>query len=404
MGKMIEFLSEGRPAHGYLASPKSKPGPGVLVLHSWWGLNDFFKKLCDRLATKGYTAFAPDLYGGRVAVTIDEAHQLLEAMDFEEARAIATNATGLLKERSHGTSLGAVGFSMGGAWAIFLSCLQPEDFGATVIFYGSETADYARSHCRYQGHFAEIDEWEPLEGIRQMEINLKEAGCAADFHIYPGVQHWFFESDRPEYNPAAARLAWERMIAFFNTILKPEPGETSSEAVLRGTGRDWDTWYTLLDEAGASSMTHPQIARYLTQAHEISPWWSQHITGHYERARGRRARHEMPSGFQISRSRTFAVPVSTLYQLWQNEPERRAWLGDIPIEMRRSVENKVINIAWQGSKVEVRFTAKGEAKSQVTLQQDRLPSADDAEDKKLFWAEAFNRLEQLIRGYKLIRR
>src|SRR5262245_55189261 len=123
---MVEFQTSGRPASGYIALPGGGAGPGVLVLHAWWGLTPFFKELCDRLAQAGFVAFAPDLYGGPTAATIDEAKLLLERRDTAQMQATATGAVAFLRKHPavHGSGLGAVGFSMGGAWALLLASVQ----------------------------------------------------------------------------------------------------------------------------------------------------------------------------------------------------------------------------------------------------------------------------------------
>lgn len=404
MGTWIEFQSEGRPVRGYLAKPKRKTGPGILVMHAWWGLNPTFQDICDRLAAQGYTAFAPDLYGGQVAETVDGARQLLEAMEFLEARAIAANAVQVLKGHASPSPLGAIGFSMGAAWAIFLSCLQPDDFRAIAVFYGSESAEYPRSQSAYLGHFAEEDEWEPLDGVRQMETNMCDAGCEVEFHYYPGTHHWFFEPDRPEYNPEAAERAWERTLAFFAARLNPQAPldkdtyDISSDSVSKRTGKSWEEWFSLLDQAGAAQMSHPEIARFLESTCGLSGWWSQHVTGHYEQARGRRLRHEMPGGFQISRSRVISAPLETLFHAWADDSSRLHWLGDIPVQVRKATPGKSIRLKWDISPIEVRFTAKGSDKTQVSILHSRLADAPAAEQMKTFWAEALNRLESYTGG------
>ena len=79
-GQDITFDVEGKPANGYLASPDQSGAPGVIVLHAWWGLNEFFRNLCDRLANEGFVAFAPDLNEGRVAKTVDDAKQIMSEL------------------------------------------------------------------------------------------------------------------------------------------------------------------------------------------------------------------------------------------------------------------------------------------------------------------------------------
>jgi len=219
---MVEFQAGNKIAKGYLAIPDRGEGPGVLVLHAWWGLNDFFKNLCDRLAGEGFVAFAPDLYDGKVAASIDEAKQLLEQRDGSFMHHAATGAVDFLRGHAavRGKGLGAIGFSMGGAWSILLASERPDDIAAVVVFYGSEGADFSKARAAYLGHYAEVDEWEPLDGVRQMEADMRAAGREVTFHIYPGVGHWFFESNRPDvYNAEAAQLAWQRTLTFLRSHL-----------------------------------------------------------------------------------------------------------------------------------------------------------------------------------------
>jgi carboxymethylenebutenolidase len=218
---MIEYPAGERAGKGYLALPEVGHGPGVLVLHAWWGLTQTFTDVCDRLAGAGFVAFAPDLYGGATASTIEAAQALLEGRDFETSRTRVTGALALLHAHpaTDGDGVGALGFSMGAAWALFLSTLAPAEIAAVVVFYGSEAADFTAAHASYLGHFAEDDEWEPIDGVRQMAADLRAAGRSVDFYTYPRTHHWFFEPDRPEYDPAAAELAWDRTLDFLQMRL-----------------------------------------------------------------------------------------------------------------------------------------------------------------------------------------
>src|SRR6266566_3556330 len=118
----MEFQTAGNTATGYIAIPERGEGPGVLILHAWWGLNNFFKDLCERLAQEGFVAVAPDLYDGATASTINEAEQLLSNLNSEEAKAKVTSAAEYLRDHPavRGKGIGAIGFSMGAAWALLL--------------------------------------------------------------------------------------------------------------------------------------------------------------------------------------------------------------------------------------------------------------------------------------------
>ena len=204
---------------GFLALPAAGTGPGVLVLHAWWGLNGTIKAFCTRLAGEGFVVFAPDLYHGKLASTIPGAQALGAALDanFAQAKTEVAAAAAFLAERvgPAAGSLAVIAFSLGAYYAMDLSAADPEHIRSVVLFYGSGDAGYSASQAAYLGHFAENDEYEPRHFSDNLEQSLKRLGRPVTFYRYPGTSHWFFEPDRPhEYNPAAAALAWERTLAF----------------------------------------------------------------------------------------------------------------------------------------------------------------------------------------------
>jgi len=211
----IKLDVNGKAVNAYLANGG---GAGVLVLHAWWGLKPFFKQVCDRLAEQGFTVLAPDLRNGQIAKTIDEAKALMENSDSQLVGDTVMAAKDYLRELTKG-KIGLVGFSMGGGWALILASTQPEQIGATVIFYGNEDADYGKITSKVMGHYSDNDEWEPNEYVEKTFAAFKSAGVDATLHIYPGVGHWFVEEDRPEYDSAAASLAWERTFEFLKKNL-----------------------------------------------------------------------------------------------------------------------------------------------------------------------------------------
>jgi carboxymethylenebutenolidase len=119
-----------------------------------------------------------------------------------------------------GSQVGLVGFSLGAFLGLNLVEARPEQIAAVVLFYGTGPGEFPECEAAFQGHFAETDEFEPLQDVKQFEKQLQSAGHPATFHVYPGTGHWFFEADRPEaYDPAAAGLAWERTVAFLHAHL-----------------------------------------------------------------------------------------------------------------------------------------------------------------------------------------
>ncbi len=215
-------MSDSTPS-GHLALPSGESGPGVLVLHPWWGLSQAVREACDRLASHGYVAYAPDLYHGRLASTIEEAEALSNSLEQGAVVGDIVKATDLLWERSQSrdTGLGVVGFSLGAFFALRLSAGDPQRIKAVTLFYGTGDGEFDKSRAAFLGHYAEHDPYEPAEGVNWLEGALKSAGRPVIFHRYPGVGHWFCEADRPDaYNPQAAELAWSRTLEFFEQHLK----------------------------------------------------------------------------------------------------------------------------------------------------------------------------------------
>jgi carboxymethylenebutenolidase len=203
------------------AMPAQRATAGVVVLHPWWGLNDDVRTYADRLAEAGFAAVAPDLYDGRVATTIEEADEYSSALNEDAADAIVLGAVDTLGESigDPGARLGAVGFSMGSGWALWLPAQRPE-IVASVTYYGTLSGpSLSRARTPVLGHFAESDPYESEEGLAEFERTLRIAGREAEIHRYPGAGHWFAEPSRDAFVPEAADLAFDRTVDFLRRRL-----------------------------------------------------------------------------------------------------------------------------------------------------------------------------------------
>lgn len=224
----------------YVAIPNSGSGPGVLVLHSWWGLNAFFKRLCDRLSDRGFVALAPDLYDGKIASTVKAAKALraqATASRREPAYRLLTSAINELSRHDAVTTaqIAVVGFSMGGHWALWLAQRSKLPIAATVVFYAARNGDFTQTRSRFLFHFANDDEWVSATSISKMKKSLAAAGSDATYHDYPGTRHWFFENDRTDtFDPGAAACAWERTLAFLKTEPRLAPADDTRSVPARG--------------------------------------------------------------------------------------------------------------------------------------------------------------------------
>ena len=211
----IQLNVNDKNVNAYLANGG---GAGILLLHAWWGLKPFFKQVCDQLAEHGYTVLAPDLYQGDIAKTIDEAKVFHEKHENEFMGDIVKAAQDHLMSLQPGKPIGVMGFSMGAAWSMIVATKEP-NVSTVVLFYGAYAPDLSQMKAKVLGHFAEVDEWEPLDGIKAVEKEMQAAGLDVTFHVYPEVAHWFVETDRPEYDSTAAQLAWDRTFEFLKKNL-----------------------------------------------------------------------------------------------------------------------------------------------------------------------------------------
>jgi carboxymethylenebutenolidase len=224
----VTFASNGGQAHGYLATPPSGNGPGVIVIQEWWGLDDHIVDITDRLAGEGFVALAPDLYGGKLAHDANEAGEFLGSLDVEQAAKDLGGSVDYLLGLDSVTSsaVGTVGFCMGGGFVLFLAANNADKVSAAVPFYGVgpglENADLTKIKAAVLGHYAEGDAFYPVEEAHKLEQQLRDSGVDVTFYYYPDLGHAFHDNENKlgNYDKDAASLAWTRTLDFLKARVK----------------------------------------------------------------------------------------------------------------------------------------------------------------------------------------
>ena len=207
----------GKEINAYFSYPKNKTGPAILVLHAWWGLNEFIKQFCNRLAKEGYFVMAPDYYEGKVATTIDQADNYAGSLDMGVTHALLSNAVDYLSEHKNNTKsqIAVIGFSLGAGEASWLANNNVQ-INKIVTFYGTGPTDFDKTNASFLCHFADEDPYEGPEYVKIYLDSLHKAGVQVTNYIYPKTHHWFFESDKKDYyKEEASILAWKRTLEFF---------------------------------------------------------------------------------------------------------------------------------------------------------------------------------------------
>jgi carboxymethylenebutenolidase len=219
----VEFEANGGKGTGYLAEPEGE-GPGVIVIHEWWGLDDSMRKMADRFAEEGFVALAPDLYHGDSTTQPDEAEQKLMALNMDEAvKEMRGAVKKVLDHPKCNGQVGSVGFCAGGGLAVWAAAETPE-IGAAVTYYyvmPHGKPDFSKIKGPVLGHFGTEDEFVSEEDAKALETELREAGVDAAFEYYQGGGHAFAnDHDRlGTYDEGHANKAWDKTVSFFKQHL-----------------------------------------------------------------------------------------------------------------------------------------------------------------------------------------
>jgi len=174
----------------------------------------------------------------------------------------------------------------------------------------------------------------------------------------------------------------------------------SDKSVTARTGRDWPTWFRLLDAIHATDLSHAEIAKWIASEHGVDGWWCQMVTVCYEQARGMRAKNQKSDGYSVSVTKTVTVPLPTLCAAFATAEARTPWLGPERITLRKVTGNKSQRMTWvpDGSDVSANFYAKGETKSQVSIDHAKLPNAQAVEHYRTLWRAALTKLKAQLEG------
>jgi len=229
MGTNVTFRANGGTAGGYLATPASGKGPGLIVVQEWWGINDQVKGVADMFAREGFVALAPDFYHGKSATMgePDEAQKLMmEMFQADTAAKDARGAAEYLTSQPSVTSkkVGAIGFCMGGFLAILVGSVAPDRVAAVVDCYGvgHQVPDLKPMRgTPILGIFGGKDHMANAEAVAALEEAAKEAGVSFTKIVYPEADHAFLNEQRKETHRAGdAKDAWAKILPFLKSNVK----------------------------------------------------------------------------------------------------------------------------------------------------------------------------------------
>ena len=222
----VSYKSGDETVSSYLALPAGGgKHPAIIVIHEWWGLNDWVKEQAQKYAVQDYVALAVDLYRGKVAANPDDAHILMRGLPDDRGMRDLEAAFAYLRARPdvNAAKIGSLGWCMGGSWSIKLAVDQPK-LAACAVNYGwlpSEPSLIAKIKAPVLGNFGADDQGIPPKDVKGFETAMKAEGKTTDIKIYDGAGHAFENPNNKQgYRPGAAADADQRMSAFFQKYLQ----------------------------------------------------------------------------------------------------------------------------------------------------------------------------------------
>jgi hypothetical protein len=200
------------------------------------------------------------------------------------------------------------------------------------------------------------------------------------------------------YTAARSHLARKRATKSVSKIDYAALAGMSDAAIKEKTGCTWEKWVKSLDYYGGDKMEHRDIAKLIHEKYKVGPWWTQTVAVGYERIKGLRARGQRRDGtYEASKSRTFNVPVKTLYDAWANAASRKKFLDGKDLKVTTATSPKSMRVRWaDGTIIALGFYPKGESKSSVAIQHTKLPDRETANALKKFWSERLDALAEIL--------
>ncbi len=225
-GKPVSYQSGTETVNALLYTPPGKgPFPALVVIHEYWGLNDWVKEQASKLADQGYVVLAIDLYRGKVATTPDEAHEIMRGVPEDRASRDLLAASTYLRSQKNVDSarVGSIGWCMGGGYAFNLAVNDPK-LKAVVINYGhlaSDDATLKKINAAVLGIFGGQDRGIPPADVKKFEAQMKALGKTVDVHIFPDAGHAFENpNNKTGYRADDAAQAWKLTTDFLAQYLK----------------------------------------------------------------------------------------------------------------------------------------------------------------------------------------
>jgi carboxymethylenebutenolidase len=225
-GKQVSYKSGDETVQAMLYTPKGKgPFPALIVIHEWWGLDDWVKEQASKFADAGYMALAIDLYRGKSTANSEEAHELMRGVPEDRARRDLRAAFDYLKSRKDvkPDRIGSMGWCMGGGYSVDVALEEPT-LAADVIHYGHLATDpenLKKINAPVLGIFGAQDKGIPPEDVKKFEQAMKQQGKQIEIKIYPDAGHAFENpANKDRYCPEDAADAWKRTLAFLDSNLK----------------------------------------------------------------------------------------------------------------------------------------------------------------------------------------